>query len=290
MWPARKPSTRSSTLESGSGRDSRDTTRRPSKSHRLPRKVFAVDVFRPLAPPKSVHVRSDPTYLPSPVTAEFQHEELRTTDILEDLNHSADLEHPHSALPGESMHNLARFESRTSTFASGTALTASISDGSTTVIKSEGAATDMPQMVHRPTQDTVRSTSTWRPPVFLARILRDWWQRGENGEVTIEEPYRNVHMRALETVNRPPPVNISLPFLDGHSSVGPVTPLDTITPVTPERAALWRVDTETGFAAMHVMKLEPSIDERQCQKDEGRGCFAVFDALKECFGPGGREH
>ncbi|KZV64603.1 hypothetical protein PENSPDRAFT_690624 [Peniophora sp. CONT] len=265
------PTARKASTQSSTGTNSRDTSRRPSRSQRLPRKMSVVDVFRPPTPPQAVHVRSDPSYLPSPATAEFRYEELRMP-----------------VLPGETTFDLARFDSHATTLASGTAKNALSSDESMIALKAEEVAVaDTPQ---RPMLETMRSNSTWRPPSFLAHILRDWWRKEERGEVTIEEPYKCVHKRALEPEMRPPPVSISLPYLDGHAAVGPITPVDLITPVTAERAALWRVDADTGFAAMHVMTLKPDADERQNGWNEECGCFPTFNALKGCFGLGGREH
>ena len=263
----RRPSARSTSQSSG--QLSRETSRRPSRSQRLPPRPSVVEVFGVPTPPQSVHVRSDPTYVGSPATASFCPEDLQ------------------GATPAqrEPLHDLTRFESYTSTFAS---TATSFSNASSTSFEPEDVPPAMPEMVHRPTQGTMRSTtSTWKPPAVLAQILRDFWRKEQRGEVAaIEEPYKVVHKLANEVVSELPPVNVSLPFLDEHPGVGPIARLDFVNPVTSERVKLWQVDAETGFADMHVVTLKPERlikSERPRWGDALRGCLPTIDAIKACF-------
>ncbi|VDB98775.1 unnamed protein product [Peniophora sp. CBMAI 1063] len=262
-WNTRRPSS----ISQSSGQMSRDVSRRPSRSHRLPHRPSVVDLFQPPAPSKSAHVRSDPDYVASPVTAEFQSEDLRT------LNASF-----------EQAHNLSRFESRTSTFVSATTGSTSMFDGASAAFKPEDVTT-MPQMTHRPTQGTMGSSSgTWRPPAFLMRILNEWGRMAQRGEVTIEDEYKSVHKRALDAEREmAPPVDVSLPYLQEHAGVGPVVPGELITPVASEREALWQIDEERGVMRMHIHPRKLKSTQKHDWKDEMEGCFSALNALKGCF-------
>lgn len=273
MWPTRRPSTRSTSQ--GSAFASRDTSRRPSRSHHLPHTPSVLDIFPPPAPPKSIHVRSDPAYVASPVTAEFQYDDLRMPLVLAER----------SALHDGHPHDLARFESRTSTFVSATTGTTLFSNGSTAAFKPESAITSMPQMVNRPTQGTTASaSSTWRVGACLARALGEFSRMAQRDNVPIEEPYKVVYEQALAVEREHAAACESLPCLDGHSVVGPITSEDCITPVTSEQATWWR--GVTGMRVMH-RKSDDDDDDGNSWRDEVYGCFPAFDALKGCFG--GRE-